>query len=277
MRYGVRMIAQAQQINGAAAPAPLLTERAIEEWATRMGVDPSLVGLDDDGYPCADGEPMAENQRHFENLLYGGGVIVAWFGNRPDVFVGVDMLVHGAQSGTLRSVAPDIFVAFGARIGDELMSYKLWEDGPAPSFVMEMLSQKTKKKDIQTKPDIYARMGVTEYWLFDPIGKDIPGQLAAYRLEEGVYRPIPPLQDGSGYRSSALELEIRTEDGVLRVRDPVTGKDLEGLQESWEAHEETKARLADAEARLMDSEARSDEAQAQIAELKAQLARLQDP
>lgn len=38
--------------------------------------------------------------------------------------------------------------------------------GP-PDFVVEILSPSTKKRDLVTKRDIYARLGIVEYWVID--------------------------------------------------------------------------------------------------------------
>jgi Uma2 family endonuclease len=47
--------------------------------------------------------------------------------------------------------------------------YLLWEERRAPSFVIEVTSRKTRKIDWEKKYELYARLGVTEYVLFDPL------------------------------------------------------------------------------------------------------------
>lgn len=43
----------------------------------------------------------------------------------------------------------------------------------APDLVVEVLSPSTAKSDKKHKKDVYARCGVREYWIVDPIGKSI--------------------------------------------------------------------------------------------------------
>lgn len=62
---------------------------------------------------------------------------------------------------------------------------KIRRDGVhgAPDLVVEVLSPSTGKRDKTVKKDIYAKHGVGEYWLVDPIGKSVE----LYLLEDGAY------------------------------------------------------------------------------------------
>ena len=268
MWYGADMDRQVPRINGSAAPPPLLTERAVRAWAVRLGVDPAQVGLDSDGYPCEDGEPMGQSQRHGFSIAYGGTALADWFRGRADVFVGMDCFIHGAEGGVLRSVAPDLCVAFGCRAQDDRPSYKLWRDGPPPAFVLEVLSAKTRRRDLGGKPALYAAMGIGEFWLFDLLARDVPGGIVGHRLSGGAYVPVPPLADGSGHRSEALGLDLRVAAGELRFRDPATGEDLPSLAEYREAHDAAEAALA-------EERARREAMEADLAELRARLSRFE--
>lgn len=53
----------------------------------------------------------------------------------------------------------------------------------APDLVVEVLSPSTGKRDKTVKKDVYAKFGVGEYWLVDPIGKSVE----LYLLEDGAY------------------------------------------------------------------------------------------
>lgn len=52
-------------------------------------------------------------------------------------------------------MAPDVFVIFGAAKRDR-PSYRLWEEGKAPDFVLEITSKSTLSKDQGAKKGIYA-------------------------------------------------------------------------------------------------------------------------
>ncbi|HZT98121.1 MAG TPA: Uma2 family endonuclease [Ktedonobacteraceae bacterium] len=64
------------------------------------------------------------------------------------------------QQGPL--VAPDIAVIKGVALDPELTSWRVQTTGPAPHVVVEILSNETWKKDLEEKPDLYARLGIHE-------------------------------------------------------------------------------------------------------------------
>jgi Uma2 family endonuclease len=50
-------------------------------------------------------------------------------------------------------------------------SYKTWQEGgKLPSFILEITSLSTKKQDEESKPLLYASLGVPEYFQYDPTG-----------------------------------------------------------------------------------------------------------
>jgi Uma2 family endonuclease len=65
-------------------------------------------------------------------------------------------------------VAPDLAVIKGVAVRPELTSWRVQSTGPAPHVVFEILSADTWKKDLQEKPDLYAQLGVHEYFAYDP-------------------------------------------------------------------------------------------------------------
>lgn len=190
------------------------------------------VAYDDEGYPHSDGAPLAQNTPQADQLFYAFPALKTFLRGRfPDAFAASDLLIYPRPHDLKASVAPDVFVAFGA--GDKArLSYKLWEGEPVPAFVLEILSGTTADKDLGEKRDKYAAMGVREYWVFDPFGARIPDRVAGYRLRGGRYRPIPPLPGTRVLPSDVLRLEFRAEDGELRIHDPVKGKDLRSHEEA---------------------------------------------
>ena len=60
---------------------------------------------------------------------------------------------------------------------------------------MEVASPSTWERDAAEKRDIYANMGVTEYWRFDPTGEHFTPELVGETLVEGQYRL--PLEYGA--------------------------------------------------------------------------------
>jgi hypothetical protein len=87
-------------------------------------------------------------------------------------------------------------------------------------------------------------LGIRGYFLYDPLGEYLRPSLQGYRLQEGEYQRIPPERE-ERLTSQALGLELRVEDGRLRLVNPVTGGRLLTPAEALAArHTEAAARLA---------------------------------
>lgn len=88
------------------------------------------------------------------------------------------------------SVEPDLFFVRANR-WDALTTQGI-VDG-APDIVFEVISPSSASTDRVKKFGLYASNGVPEYWIVDPIQR----QVGAHALVEGTYRPIMPNADGS--------------------------------------------------------------------------------
>ena len=97
------------------------------------------------------------------------------------VYVSGDLLLYYEQGNPKKFVVPDVFVVKDLTPGDRRI-YKLWVEGKPPSAVIEVTSHKTKKKDTVIKPPVYARLGVHEYFMFDPTQDYLHPPLQGYRL-----------------------------------------------------------------------------------------------
>ena len=236
-------------------------------------------------YPCSDGQPMAESGFQLIPLLYAITALRTHFRDRDRIYVSGDMFVYFKEGDPRSVVAPDVFVVIGAP-NHTRVSYKLWEEPKAPDFVLEITSRSTRAEDQGRKREVYASLGVGEYWLFDPTGDWLAPRLKGFRLHEGEYRPLPSVAlvgGGLSLHSEALGLEVRLdEDGRLRFHDPESGEDLPAHEEMRERVEQEIAARRAAEARLEEeaaahraARARLEEAvaerDARIAELEARL------
>lgn len=193
-------------------------------------------------YPETDGKPMAESDTNRDELIRQVQTLQHRFRDRPDMYVSGNLLIYYEQGNPRRSVAPDVFVCKGVpkRRRD---IYKIWEEGVAPCFVIEVTSPTTRREDQGKKRDLYARLGVQEYILYDPRALYLRPALQGYRLRDGQYERIAPAPDGSLF-SEELELRLALVDGLLEFFDPVTGEKLLNPLERAEA----EAARADAEA-----------------------------
>ena len=208
-------------------------------------------------YPDSDGKPMAENDAQLAAILYAIGALRVYYGARADVYVSGDLLIYYEEGNPRVSVAPDAFVAFG--VEDRVrMSYKVWEEGKGPDFVLEVASRSTWREDVETKPAVYARLGVREYFLYDPTGEHLSPRLRGYRLVGGEYEGEPVVESIDrtlALRSETLGLELRAKGGEVRFRDPATGQDLLSHREEHAARAREAAARCAAEARAAELEA----------------------
>ena len=226
-------------------------------------IAPVEAGID---YPSSDGKPLAENDAQHTAIRYGVGALGVYYAGRNDVYVSCDLLIYYEEGNPRVSVAPDVFVVFG--VEDRMrMNYKVWEEGKGPDFVLEVASPSTWREDVGRKRGVYARLGVKEYWLYDPLGEHLKPALQGYRLVDGEYERQPLLGslDGRlGLHSGTLGLELWAKGRRMRFRDPETGLDLL-------SHDEEHAARQAAVVRADAAVARADAAEARVAELEALL------
>jgi Uma2 family endonuclease len=222
-------------------------------------------------YPESDGKPMAETDVHIDVLIYLREALRDYFRDAPQVYVAGNMLLYYEEGNPAACVAPDVFVVQGVAKG-ERRTYRLWEEGQPPAVVFEITSRGTRLEDLGTKRALYAMLGVREYFLYDPLGEYLLPPLQGYCLQEGEYQRMPPGGEGE-LASQELGLELRVEEGRLRLVNPATGARLltpAEAQAAWRA--EAAARQAEAAARQAEAAARH-AAEAEVERLRAELAR----
>ena len=225
-------------------------------------------------YPSSDGLPMAENDAQRNAILYGISALTRHFKDRRDVYVSGDLLIYYEKGNPRVSIAPDVFVVFGVE-KRERPNYKLWEEGRAPVFVLEVASPSTWRDDVGWKRLVYAQLGVREYWQYDPAGEHLPARLQGERLTRSGYvrQPVATAPDGAlTLRSETLGLDLRAVPGrELRFRDPATGRDLRSHDEEATARLVAETRAAAAATRAAAAEVRAADAEARVAALEALL------
>ena len=178
------------------------------------------------------------------------------FGSRPDVFLNRETNICYDPNDLNVRVSPDIYIAFGvdAQAIRERRLYLPWEAGKPPDWVLEIASPTTVRVDVSRKPGIYARIGVPEYWRFDPSGgRNHGAALYGGILAGGEYRAVELTTgpDGilKGY-SPALGLSLSWDEGWPRLYDPATGRYLENWRAEAAARAEAELRAAEAEAEV---------------------------
>ncbi|MDE0040313.1 MAG: Uma2 family endonuclease [Gammaproteobacteria bacterium] len=224
------------------------------------------VGYDDEGHPESDSATV-ESLTHEKLRTYAVGALRSRYAAHAGFLAAADMGLLFERGNPAAVMAPDLLVSFGAG-GGARSSYKLWE-APVPDLVMELLSPKTWRRDVEAKPGLYEALGVREFWLVDPIGK-LPRPVNSWRLDAGgIYAPVPALPDG-GCRSVVLDLDLVAHGDGFRFRNPVTGELLLD-------HAETATALRVSETARRQAESARRVPEARVAELEALLRRSDHP
>lgn len=126
---------------------------------------------------------------------------------------------------SLPYVSPDIMAVIPFMdLGENVLSYTIEIDGPAPLLVVEVLSKRSaQQRDLSQKLDIYAKLGIPEYLLVDPSGMYLSERLLLKRLQHD--RTWKDEQDADGGITGRLGFRlIWDSDGRLRVTEAKTGK-----------------------------------------------------
>ncbi|NES22206.1 MAG: Uma2 family endonuclease [Symploca sp. SIO3E6] len=226
-------------------------------------------------YPEPDGSPMAESDPNRDYLVYGVESLKLYFQDSSDVYVSGNLWLSYEQGVSDAAVSPDVFVVFGVE-NRPRRSYKVWEEqGKTPDWVLEVTSGSTRRKDEREKPLIYAQMGVSEYFQYDPSGDYLKPSLKGRRLTQNGYQIITPnsLENGTlVVPSLVLGLELWLfPNGQLRFFNPQQGEFLRTYREERERGDQEQQR-AEQEQQRAEQEQQRAEQERQRAEQERQRA-----
>lgn len=228
-------------------------------------------------YPETDGMPLPDG--HYQDPLFREIVttVEAHYQHRPDVAVSGNTFVYYQQGDPRRFIAPDCYVALGISKAsiERFNTYRIWEVGKPPDFALEIGSPSTAAHDLTDKRQLYARIGIGEYWRYDATGGDFYGQPLAgeYLTPEGQYRPFPLRHEPDGTiwsHSPTLNLNLCWQNGRLRFHNPDTNQWLLSYHEQNAARQAAEANAQAAQTRAQAAEARASEAQQARAAAEAQ-------
>ena len=229
-------------------------------------------GPDELRLPCSEAEPMPQNGRQAVVTVECFDSLQLLWEERQDVGLGFDQFVYWDRDYDPETnkanppLAPDLYVAFGVanRVRE---NYVVWEERKPPDFVLEVVSPSSRKRDDVEKPKLYAKLGVPEFFRYDPHGKLTPA-LAGFRLRRGkcpTYRRVrrKRLPNGvMGVPSKMLGLTL-----CVRPAGPKpTAKSLVWYDPAAGKFLPTRSEMA---ARAEAAEARADAIAAELAALKA--------
>ena len=244
----------------------------------RSGLRPQhAVASSFDPYPIADDTPMTSSQEQYDAMTYSHAALASLMKAKgePCILKADFGLYYEPIDPTLGRraphVAPDVMLALGVTL-PPFTPYRLWEVGKAPDLVLEIASKSTKLEDA-AKRVLYARLGVTEYWQYEPHGERLTPGLECRQLVEGRYAKVSGI-----YRSELGALWMWSpvldtawgllDTGELRLWDPAR-------KEWFPTDTETKEQRDQAEQERDQAEQERDQAQRQAARLEAEMRRLQ--
>jgi Uma2 family endonuclease len=164
-------------------------------------------------YPESDGQPMADNTKQLEYIVYLYDNLSALFADREDVFVAADLLWYPLEGHPEICVAPDVFVVFGRPKGHRGRYLQWEEDNIPPQVVFEILSPSNRHAAMVEKSLFYERYGVQEYYMYDPD----TGALDGWMRQDGKLARVAQME---GWVSPLLGVRFSVENGALVVYRP---------------------------------------------------------
>jgi Uma2 family endonuclease len=196
---------------------------------------------------------MGESAAHLDLLIYLMSVLRGLFRDLPCAVYG-NLNFYQTLNPQEPPLVPDVALIKGVPY-DPVTSWKVGEDGPAPQVVFELLSKRTWERDLSEKPLDYARMGVQEYFAYDPhptpLAPQTTQRLFGWRLDSrtGIMRPLS-LRFHGYLRSFELDSYLLADGRWLRLYDLSWHLRLtEAEAEAQRAEVEAQRAEAEAEAR----------------------------
>ena len=221
---------------------------------------------DERGYPSwgmvPDPEPVGDGMRQFPVKSDVYLILEAHFRNRPDALVGGGGYLAWDPADIYAKLVPTLMVAFGVdpkRI-IERNAYLVWEVGKPPDAVIEIARESTKDANLTTKRDIYAALGIREYWRLDVTNGALCGEpFVGEYLEDGEYRRYEMRAEADGRvwaRSGALGVNMCWDGNKNRfsAQDPETGRFMMGYRETQERIAELDLAIAKARVKKIEAE-----------------------
>ena len=228
-------------------------------------------------YPDSDGKPMAETAIHVRAIMYLYDVFEFLLKTiRADlsIYLAADMFLYYQEGNPRANKSPDLMLIKGVDGSYQRRSFKTWVEHAVPAVIIEVSSKSTWIEDMVMKASLYARLGVKEYFIFDPLQECLPVQLVGFRLEDGEFVELAVGEDG-GIDCHEMEVRFTPSDDLLLVTDLRTGKDVPAMWRKHQALDHLEAQLQQTEQRAEQEAQRAADAAAENQRLRALLEQFQ--
>ena len=253
-----------------------------KELSTGASLVADAVAPEPDAVEYPEGHWIAQSVWHGDAVRLATAALHHHFRDRDDVLVAMELVVYYVRGDNRVWLQPDVQVVFGVGRGGNRSTFKVWEEGKAPDFVLEVASPSTAENDARHKAQEYLGIGVREYWRLDPEGTMMGTPLEGYRARGGRYHRVESVKCTGGVeylRSGVLGLDLRGEQRngatVLVIRDPRTGREFAGALEASERQRRTAEDRASAvEDKLSAARDRASTAEERVRVLEQRLREL---
>ena len=215
-------------------------------------------------------EPLASD-RHSDEQTYCFTAL-RYLLNPDGHYVSMDRWLRMDRADHKDKLLPDLLVALDVQEQQwNVDEYLPWEVGKAPEVLGEFLSPSSEGADKTGKPDRYAKLGVREYFLFDPDGTYGVPRIQGWSLQGDGSREALPRRADDGVESRVLPVRFVLTDDHVGVIDVRTGRLALRYEEVHRLlREEIEARY-----RAEQAQQRAERAQRQEAEARWRAEQLQ--
>ena len=157
-------------------------------------------------YPDSDGHFLPPNPLQANAIVELRNSMRTHFLDVPNVVVEGSMflyyaegeaderLVLGKRVG--KYIAPELIVVLDHELGGR-GTYKVWVEGKPPDFALEVISPSSELRNRAAKKELYERIGIGEYFVFQPDPQRPGPRFVGYALEGSRYRALGPDPDFS--------------------------------------------------------------------------------
>jgi len=221
-------------------------------------------------------EHMGETVAHTHAAQTAFSGLLAHFADKTEYRVFSHLSLYYHPTNRSAYISPDVMVVCPNRpLVDNLASYRIGHDGPAPMLVVEVLGRRSlQQQDLTLKPLIYAQIGVKELLFIDTTGQIMPERLQLRRLQlrDETWNEVPQGENGQIISAFGFAAMIEP-DQKVRFSHPGLRQPYPRLEET---HDVITAWSMAMETLAQTKQARR-QAEEQIKQLRAQIRSLQEP
>ncbi|MCL4868360.1 MAG: Uma2 family endonuclease [Anaerolineae bacterium] len=148
------------------------------------------------------GDHFMQGHQHARDVEKAHNILRFVHHKNPHTLVTTDVKMVWGRRGLLNP-APDVAVI--PNVAEPMRprtSFFVREEETRPVFILEVVSPKYRRPDVEAKVSIYEQAGVAEYFIIDSNlqpDEQMQYEIIAYRLIRGEYQPIVPDEQGRYY------------------------------------------------------------------------------